>query len=156
MASIELCDAQALQPFVGCLESRGIDTERYLERQHLSPEFVARGEGKFFKRQAWTFFADVVAREKIPSLGFLDGDNFDVTHLGPLQGPLLEAVTLKDAIDTFSQLVAIYAEDVGSSSCSRNAAAVRVTCRSSSVYVRSVAVSAKGGAVRSRSPRLRG
>lgn len=110
MASIELCDAQALQPFVGCLESRGIDTERYLERQHLSPEFVARGEGKFFKRQAWTFFADVVAREKIPSLGFLDGDNFDVTHLGPLQGPLLEAVTLKDAIDTFSQLVAIYAE----------------------------------------------
>lgn len=110
MDSIDLCQAGALQPFVRCLDRRGIPTARYLERRYIPPELVASGDAKIIKRQAWRFFEDVERHEGIASLGFLDGDPTNVHGLGSLGQALLRAVTLKDAIDTFSRLVPSFAE----------------------------------------------
>ena len=110
MDPIDICEASALQPFVGCLERRGIGADRYLECQGIPPELVAAGRGKIFKRKAWDFLADVSKREGIETLGVLDGDAFSCDELGALGHSLQQAVTLQDAIDTFRRLVTTFAE----------------------------------------------
>jgi AraC-like DNA-binding protein len=110
MDPIDICEASALKPFVGCLERRGIGADRYLECQGIPPELVAAGRGKIFKRKAWDFLADVSKREGIETLGVLDGDAFSCDELGALGDSLQQAVTLQDAIDTFRRLVTTFAE----------------------------------------------
>ncbi len=110
MDSIDLCQAGVLLPFVRCLDRRGLPTARYLEKCRIPPELVTSYDAKIIKRQAWRFFEDVAQREGIASLGFLDGDPTDIHELGPLGQALLQSVTLKDAIDTFSRLVPSFAE----------------------------------------------
>ena len=105
MNPVILAQADCLQPFVACLDRRGISTERYLERQQIAPEQVARGEGTILRRQAYSFFMDVVARESLPGLGFLDNDPFSIHDFGSMGTLLSEAATLKDAIHTFIQLI---------------------------------------------------
>ncbi|MEP4076301.1 hypothetical protein [Haloferula sp.] len=56
MSPIDLCEAGALQPFVRCMQRRGIDVDRYLEQQWIPPAQVDAGEGKIIKRQAWRMF----------------------------------------------------------------------------------------------------
>lgn len=110
MDTIDLCQAGALLPFVRCLDRRGIPTARYLEKRYIPPELVTSYDAKIIKRQVWRFFEDVERHEGIASLGFLDGDPTNIVELGPLGQTLLKAVTLKDAIDTFSRLVPSFAE----------------------------------------------
>ena len=110
LKNIELCQAGVLEPFVKCLNRRGIPADRYLEQSRISPELVASGDGMIVKKQAWHFFEDVERREGIPSLGFLDGDTISIDDLGSLGRTLQRAVTLKDAIDTFVRLVPAFAE----------------------------------------------
>jgi len=110
MDSLDLCDAATLQPFVSCLNLRGIPVARYLERQYIPPEMVMDSDAKIIKRQAWRFFEDVERCEGLVSLGFLDGDKTSIGSLGSLGQSLLKAVTLKDAIDTFSRLLSLFAE----------------------------------------------
>jgi len=110
MKSIDLCGAHALRPFVRCLKNQGIATDRLLEEQQIPPELVAEGSGHIAKRQAWRFFAEVSRSEGIGSLGFLCGDRFTIGDLGSLGQALSSAVTLKDAIGTFSRLVSTFAQ----------------------------------------------
>lgn len=105
MKPIDLCEVSLLQPFVVCLERRGIGAERYLERQHIPPELVAAGNGKTTRRQCWDFFGDVVQREGIETIGFLDNDPYSVRDLGVVGEAVQRAVTLRDAIATFRRLI---------------------------------------------------
>jgi len=52
----------------------------------------------------------VTRREDIGSLGFLDGDPISIADLGSLGAVLQDAVTLKDALQTFARLVPQFAE----------------------------------------------
>ena len=63
MKPIDLCEAGALQPFVNCMQRRGLEVEHYLEQQWISPAQVDSGEGKIIKRQAWKMFEEVQRRE---------------------------------------------------------------------------------------------
>ena len=110
MKPIDLCEAGALRPFVNCMQQRGLEVERYLEQQWISPAQVDAGEGKIIKRQAWKMFQEVQRREGLESLGFLEGDSFSVDDLGELGSILRQSPTLQDAIDTFSQLIPSFAE----------------------------------------------
>ena len=110
MERFELCSVAVLQPFMKFLNARGIDADGYLEGQYIPPEMVASGEGKIIKKQAWKFFNEVERREGIDTLGFLGGDDYSIQDLGSLGSSLQEAVTLKDAIDTFSYLIWSFAE----------------------------------------------
>ncbi|MFK7852166.1 MAG: helix-turn-helix domain-containing protein [Akkermansiaceae bacterium] len=105
-----LCESGALQPFVACMQRRGIDAERYLEQQRIPPSQVDAGEGKIIKRQAWRLFQEVQRREGLDTLGFLDGDPFSVGDLGALGSLLRQSATLQDTIGTFSQLIPNFAE----------------------------------------------
>lgn len=105
MSQLELFSPGALQPFVKCLVARNIPAEHYLERHLIPPERVASGSGKVLKQQVYGFFDDVVRREGLESLGFLDGDPYPLSELGPLGSALHQAVTLQDAISTFSGLL---------------------------------------------------
>lgn len=110
MNKFQTCSVAALQPFVTCLENKGIDSAFYLKKQMISPELVASGEGHIFKRQAWDFFDDVENREGLFEFGFLDGEPYNICDSGSIGVPLRQAVTLKDAIDTFSHLIGSFAE----------------------------------------------
>lgn len=110
MNKFQICSVAALQPFVMCLENKGIDSAFYLEKQMISPGLVASGEGHIFKRQAWDFFENVEYREGIFEFGFLDGDPYDICDSGSIGVSLRQAVTLKDAIGTFARLVGSFAE----------------------------------------------
>ncbi len=110
MKPIDLCEAGALQPFVNCMQRRGLEVEHYLEQQWISPAQVDSGEGKIIKRQAWKMFEEVQRREGLDSLGFLDGDSFSVDDLGELGSILRQSSTLQDAIETFSRLIPSFAE----------------------------------------------
>lgn len=71
---------------------------------------VFADDGYIVKRQAWNFFKDVEKREGLFEFGFLDGDTYTIDDLGEIGVALQQAVTLKDAIDTFSKLVRDFAE----------------------------------------------
>ena len=105
MAQLQLFNPGALKPFIKCLTLRNIDAAHYLERQLIPPECVAWGTGQILKQQVYRFFDDVVQREGINGLGFLAGDPFPITELGPLGSCLGQAVTLHDAINTFAQML---------------------------------------------------
>ena len=105
MKPVVLVQADCLQPFVRCLEKRGIDAQRHLERERIAPEQVARGEGTILRSQAYGFFKEVARRESMPTLGFLDDDPFSIDDLGSLGGVLRQSATLQDAIDTFASLI---------------------------------------------------
>ena len=111
MRPIDLCEASLLQPFVRCLETRGIPADRYLKRQRISPEQVAMGSGKILRVSAWSFFKEVEYREGFESLGFLEGDPYSITDLGAFGAALQAAVTLRDAIETFCRLMPSLADD---------------------------------------------
>lgn len=110
MKPIGLCEAGALQPFVSWMQHRGIEVDRYLEQQWISPEQVDTGEGKIIKRQAWRMFQEVQRREGLGTLGFLEGDPFSVDDLGELGSILRRSPTLLDAIETFAHLIPTFAE----------------------------------------------
>lgn len=110
MNQLDLISPGALQPFVTCLEKRGIDASRYLERHRIPPAAVVKGFGKIAKHQMYRFFEDVAYREAIGTLGFLDGDPYPISELGSLGAALQQSVTLKDGIDTFSILLPRVAE----------------------------------------------
>ncbi len=110
MNQLQLFNPGALQPFVACLNARNIDANRYLERHLIPPECVTWGTGQILKQQLYHFFEDVGQSESIEGLGFLDGDPYPLTELGPLGDALERTVTLHDAIDTLSQLLPIVAE----------------------------------------------
>lgn len=110
MKNVELCSAAALQPFVRCLTQRGIKADRYLENQKIPPKLVDSGKGKIIKRQALRFFEEITYKEGLRTFGFLDNDPYSIHDLGSIGVALLKAVTLKDAIDTFSSLVSSFAE----------------------------------------------
>jgi AraC-like DNA-binding protein len=110
MDQLQLFSPGALQPFVAWLNARNINANRYLERHLIPPECVAWGTGQILKQQLYRFFEDVGQSESIEGLGFLDGDPYPLTELGPLGDALERAVTLYDAINTFSQLIPIVAE----------------------------------------------
>lgn len=105
MSTLDTCDAGILAPFVRCMEQRGVLADRYLERHRIPPELVVEANGKITRRQAWEFLKDAERREGFASLGFLQGDRFRLTELGPLADAIHRAVTLKDAIDTFCRLL---------------------------------------------------
>lgn len=105
MKEIDLCDAGLLHPFVGCLDRRSLDSAKYLERQHIPPELVASGSGKITRRQVWRFFSDIVRTEGIETIGFLDNDPYSISYLGPAGAAVNQAVTLRDAIQTFCMMI---------------------------------------------------
>lgn len=110
MNQIDLISPGVLQPFVTCLERRGIDASRYLESHLIPPESVVTGLGKIAKYQMYRFFEDVAYQEAIGTLGFLDGDPYPISELGMLGAAVQRSVTLQDAIDTFSLLLPTVAE----------------------------------------------
>lgn len=105
MKKIDLCDAGLLKPFVGCLERRCLDADKYLEKQFIPPEMVAAGNGLITRRQAWRFFGDIVRNEGVETIGFLDDDPYSISNLGPIAPALRLAVNLRDAMDTFGTMI---------------------------------------------------
>jgi AraC-like DNA-binding protein len=110
MNQIDLISPGALQPFVICLEKRGIDASRFLERHRIPPASVDSGFGKIAKYQMYRFFEDVAYREVVGTLGFLDGDPYQISELGMVGAAVQRSVSLQDAIDTFSLLLPTVAE----------------------------------------------
>lgn len=106
----EMCSVAALQPFIRCLINRNIAPGHHLERQMIPPQMVKEGKGHIFKQQAWNFFKDVERREGLSEFGFLDGDPYSIIDLGSIGTTLQEAVTLKDAIDSFANFIWKFAE----------------------------------------------
>jgi AraC-like DNA-binding protein len=110
MNQLHLFNPGALQPFVACLRTRNIYVNQYLESHLIPPESVAWGTGQILKQQLYRFFEDVAQSEGIEGLGFLDGDPYPLSGLGPLGDALRRTVTLHDSIDTFARLLPIVAE----------------------------------------------
>jgi hypothetical protein len=111
VGTLDTCDIALLQPFVRCMESRGVPTERYLERQRIAPALAASGVGTIARLQAWRLCAEVERKEGFDALGFLQGDPYSIADLGSVGAALQQAVTLQDAIETFCTLLPTIADD---------------------------------------------
>ena len=110
MHQLETFSPSALQPFVNCLNKRGIQAERYLKRHSIPIELIGTERGKVFKRQAYGFFRDVAEKEGLPGFGFLDGDNYSIDDLGILGQATLQASTFKEGLQVFYSLLPAVAE----------------------------------------------
>ena len=110
MQRLETFSPTALQPFVSYLIKRGIPAERYLQQHHIPVELLSAERGKIFKRQAYGFFRDAAENEGMATFGLLDGDPYSIQDLGILGQATLQAETLRDALLSFAELIAMIAE----------------------------------------------
>lgn len=110
MKSIDLFTPSALQPFVAYSLKRNILVEKHLDKSHIPLELVYSGKGKILKKQAYRFFADIAQKEGLATFGLLEGEEFCISDLGKVNQAVQQAVTLKDAIDTFIMTLPSVAE----------------------------------------------
>ena len=110
MPNLDLIDPLLLQPFVACMKRRGAEVDRLLEKHRIPPELVVQGGGKVARRQAWKFLYEAEINEGFDTLGFLQGDPFHISELGAVGQAIQRAPTLKDAINTFCQLLPTIAD----------------------------------------------
>lgn len=112
MNDLELVQASGLKPAVAALRRRGIDADHYLERNGIPPEFIELPYAPLPKRSRfWVFLDDVEQSEGIDTLGFLMGDEVDLTDVGPFGLQLTRAATLLDALKIAHHNVSNYAQE---------------------------------------------
>lgn len=110
MHRLETFSPSALQPFVKCLDKRGISAEYYLKLHHIPIELIGSEHDKIFKRQAYSFFRDVAEKEGMAGFGLLDGDPYSIDDLGMIGQATLQAATFKEGLQIFCSLLASMAE----------------------------------------------
>ncbi len=112
MNELELVQASGLKPAVRALRRRGIDADRYLERNGIPPQFIELPYAPLPKRRRlWAFLDDVEKSEGIDTLGFLLGDEVDFTDVGPFGYQLTQSATLLDALKVAHHNVSNYAQE---------------------------------------------
>lgn len=111
MSEIELVQASGLKPAVAALRRRGIDADRYLERNGIPSNFIELPYAPMPKRKRlWAFLEDVEESEGIETLGFLMGDQMDLTDVGPFGVKITKAATLYDALLVLHHNVSNFAQ----------------------------------------------
>jgi hypothetical protein len=102
MISIPLADLSAIKPAIDFLRMGGAPVDRYLDAMNISSELVKRGKGKIAKRQMHGFLSAASRREGLTDFGYKFGDGYFLNGMGGLAQAVSQAITLKDAIHTFS------------------------------------------------------
>jgi AraC-like DNA-binding protein len=102
MKTLSLTEVAMFGPFVNFLEEHGAPVNRLLDRTNVSREMVDRGEGKVTKLQFYRFLETGGRGEGLPDLGYRIGERHGMRFVGPVRRSVLQAATLKDAVDTLA------------------------------------------------------
>ncbi|NIP95348.1 MAG: AraC family transcriptional regulator [Akkermansiaceae bacterium] len=111
MEDLELVQASGLKPAVEALRRLGINADFYLERHGIPSDFIELPYAPVPKRERlWAFLDDVEGLEGLDNLGFLIGDNMDLTEVGPFGRMIAQASTLLDAVRVLQHNISNFAQ----------------------------------------------
>jgi len=108
MNTVPLAHIAIVKPVYEFLLENYLPAHRYLRAVNISPELVELGNGVIAKKQLYQLLNLVSGKEGLEDFGFRFGKGFLQNGMQNILQHVMQAVALKDAIDTFDALICCY------------------------------------------------